>query len=200
MLISNQSPIFIITALAAAAIALCYLPILLNLFSLFIEHQKGKALGKRLEQKLKQSVEQNLLTHTQNTLNEVGKEFKKILAEQLSAMGTAIKGDYEKNRQELKTATDNYLEETKIALHDVVENAEKRVNDKLTKELEATLAGLKNYKEGRLKKIDDEIAAIVEKTIYLTLGKALSLKDHTDIIYESLAEAKEEGFFGKNAD
>jgi len=199
MLISNQSPIIVITTLAAAAIALCYLPILLNLFSLLIEHQKGKTLGKRLEQKLEQKLEQDLLSHTQSILNEMGKEFKKVLAQQLSDMGATIKGDYEKNRQELETATDNYLDETKISLSSVVKNAEKRVNDKLTEELETTLAELKNYKEGRLKKIDDEIATLVEKTVYKTLGRTLSQKDQTDLIYEALAEAKEGGFFDINA-
>jgi len=65
----------------------------------------------------------------------------------------------------------------------------------LAQQLDNTRTELENYKKGQTQKIDEEIATLVEKTIYKTLGKGLSPTDHLDIIYESLAEAKEEGFF-----
>ena len=175
-----------------AVVTLSYPLILLWVFSL-LQRPNPEKEGR---QEILNKIEAQVRVEIAATL----KKTEKILAESLYQLSATIKGDYEKNRRELKTATDNYLDKTKIALSGAVENAEKRVNDKLTEELEAALTELKNYKEGRLKRIDDEIATVVEKTIYLTLGKSFSLKDHTDIIYESLAEAKEEGFFGKNAD
>ncbi len=202
MLISSEFLIFAITIMAAAAVGLCYLPIVRDVSAFIIKQRQQKLPTKQLEQKL--------LTSHQEALKRIEEKTERTLAEQLTALSgkhsealskleIAIKSDYEKNRQELKAVSIHYLDETKIALGGLVERAEKRVNDELTKQLETTRAELENYKKRQLQKIDDEIATLVEKTIYKTLGKGLSLADQIDIIYEALAEAKEEGFFGKNA-
>lgn len=199
MLISSEFFILVVTIFAT--VTLGYPLILWRVFSRLPRPQKEPS-PKQLERKL--------LSCHQNILNKIEEKTEKILAEQLTAISgkhsgalskleIAIKSDYDKNRQELKAVTGQYLDETRIALLNLVKSAEKRVNDGLTEELKTTLAELKDYKERRLKKIDEEIAAIVERTIYRTLGKGLSLEDQIDIIYESLAEAKEEGFFGKDA-
>lgn len=206
MLISSEFLIFIITTLAAAAVGLCYLPIVSDTVSAITERQKKKLPAKQSNKQL----EQKLLACHQNILNRIEEKTERTLVGQLTALSdkhsealskleTTIKSDYEKNRQELKTVSSQYLDGTKIALGGLVERAEKRVNDELTKQLETTRAELETYKEEQLQKIDEEIATLVEKTIYKTLGKGLSLEDQVDIIYEALAEAKEEGFFGKNA-
>ena len=200
MLISSPSLIFIITTLAAAAVGLCYLPIVSDIVSAITARQKEKRLAQQSAKQSVQQLERKLLSYYQNVLKKIEGKTEKILAEQLSALGTAIKGDYEKNRQELKTATGKYLDETKIALAGLVQSAEKRVDEELTKEFKTTRAELENYKKNQIKKIEEEIAAIVEKTIYRTLGKGLALEDQVDLIYEALAEAKEEGFFEKNVE
>jgi len=79
-----------------------------------------------------------------------------------------------------------------------VAKAAERIDDELKKQLETTRTELENYKKAQIQKLDSEIATIVEKTIYKTLGRGLSRADHIDLIYKSLAEAKEENFFGNH--
>jgi len=174
-----------------------------------------EGLSKMLQRQKKmpsiKKIEEKLLACHQDTLEKMEKQVQAEVREELAVMAgkhaetlaklaREITNDYSQSHQELRAAAENHLKDTKLALAEVVKKVEKRVDEGLDQELEKTLAEIKDYKEKRLKKIDDEIAALVEKTIYLTLGKALSPKDHTDIIYESLAEAKEEGFFISNAD
>ena len=210
MLISAEFLILAITILAIAAVGLCYLPIISDVVSSIVEQQKEKRLARASERRAIKQVEQKLLAFHQESLRKMEEKTEKILSEQLKAisgnhseslsqLSAAIKNDYDQNRQELKAVTDKYLGETKIALSGLVPKAEKRVDEELTKQLQTTKAELADYKKQQIKKVDDEVAVLVEKTIYKTLGKTLCQKDQTALIYEALAEAKEEGFFDRRA-
>jgi len=210
MIISPEFLTLAITTLALAAVGLCYLPIISDVVSSIVAQQKEKRLASASEKQAIKQMEQKLLAFHQESLRKMEKKTEKILLEQLktisgnhsealSQLSTAIKNDYDQNRQELKTVTDKYLGETKLALSGLVPKVEKRVDEGLDQELEKTLAEIRDYKGKRLKKIDEEIAVLVEKTIYKTLGKTLSQEDQTALIYEALAEAKEERFFDRHA-
>lgn len=192
MLVSN-SEFFILLIVSLTAIILLNPLILLEGFSKLLRRQKKMPSVKEIEQKL--------LSCHQKSLEKMEQQVQTEVKEEMAAMANRHEEVLAKlgARPALEEATKRYLEETKLALDGVVNRTEKRVNDELAGELKKALTEIENYKEGRLKKIDNEIATIVEKTIYKTLGKGLSLEDHIDLIHESLAEAKEEGFFGKNA-
>lgn len=61
-------------------------------------------------------------------------------------------------------------------------------------ELRATRELINTYKQQQLKIIDENIVAILEKTLALVLGKKLTLNDQAEFINESLERAKVEKF------
>lgn len=52
------------------------------------------------------------------------------------------------------------------------------------------------YRQSQLKIIDENIVAVLEKTLSIVLQNKMSLKDQTDMVYEALEKAKAEKFFG----
>lgn len=194
-----------------AVVTLSYPLMLLRVFSL-LQRPKKEPSTKQLEQKLLAchqeilgKIERQARTDVKAALGKIEEalggqlaSFSGQYSKILSKLEKTVQNDCEKNRQDLKTMTDKYLGETKIALSGLIEAAAKRVDDELTKQLQGTRTELEDYKKQQIEKIDNEIATLVEKTIYRTLGKGLSLKDQIDIIYESLAEAKEESFFERD--
>jgi len=203
MFINAESLILTITILAAAAVILCYLPIVRDVSDFVIKQRKKRTTARQLNKQF----EQKLLAYHQEILNKIEKKVEETLAQQLTTLSgqyskkveETIQKDREKNHQELKTATSAYLDNTKISLGGLVVSATKRVEDELTKQLQDTKLELEDYKRQQIEKVDNEIATLVEKTVYKTLGRVLSQKDQMDLIYKALAEAKEEGFLTKNA-
>jgi len=198
MVISSESLIFIIVTLAAAAVGLCYLPVVRDVSAFIIKQRQKTHPTKQLEQKLlkcHQGILNQIEAQARTGLEATLAKIEVAFAKQLTTLEKGLQNESTANRQELKTAMNKYLQETQIALHGLVEKAAVRIDDELAKELQTTRAEVETHKQAQMQKIDNEIATIVEKTIYKTLGKGLSLEDHLDLIYEALAEAKEEGFF-----
>lgn len=61
-------------------------------------------------------------------------------------------------------------------------------------ELKAARGLIETYKEHQLKLIDENVIAMLEKTLSLVLTKKLSLQDQIDLVYEALEKAKVEKF------
>ncbi len=77
------------------------------------------------------------------------------------------------------------------------EETKKRMQDELTKEIEASREAVRAYKQERLKRIDQDIIGLIEDTARIALGKSLSLREHRDIVLAALTEAKQQGVFGQ---
>lgn len=192
MLPSNEFLIILIIALTVVAFVNPL--ILLEGFAKLLRRQK-KGLSRARE------TEREILSYHQKSVEKMEKQLQTEVRAELEKMESRHAETLAKlgAEQEIRKATEKYLQDTKIALTGLVEQAEKRVAEELTQELAGARAEINDYREKRRKKIDEEIATIVEKTIYKTLGRGLSRQDHLDLIYQALAEAKEEGFFAENA-
>ncbi len=206
MSINSESLIPIIVTLAAAAVGLCYLPLVSDVVTAITERQRKRRSARQSAQQLEQKV----LAQHRKILNEIETQtradvkatlggLEEMCAAQMTALAERYQNGAEGSQQKIKAATDEYLDETHLALQGLVEKAAGRIDEELTKQLQTAQTELENYKKNQLQKIDNEIATLVEKTIYKVLGKGLSRADHLDIIYEALAEAKEGGFFANNA-
>lgn len=79
-------------------------------------------------------------------------------------------------------------------LADFLTQTENRSTDAIDLEIKATRQLIETYKQQQLKVIDDNIVAMLERTLALVLAKKLSLQDHLDLIMESLEKAKSEKF------
>lgn len=61
-------------------------------------------------------------------------------------------------------------------------------------EMQAARQLIQTYKQQQFKLIDENIVAMLERTLSLVLVKKLSLKEQVDLVYESLEKAKAEKF------
>jgi len=72
---------------------------------------------------------------------------------------------------------------------------ETRTQTQVEQEIGSAKKLIEEYKQQRLEVVDENLIAILEKTLNITLGKKLTLSDQTQLIYEALEEAKKENFF-----
>lgn len=95
-------------------------------------------------------------------------------------------------------ATEKRINETfgnlETRLTDFLMQTEQKTTASIELELKATRELIETYKQGQLKLIDENIIAMLEKTLSIVLAKKLSLKDQIDLVYESLEKAKSEKF------
>lgn len=71
---------------------------------------------------------------------------------------------------------------------------EQKTTSSIELELKSARSLIESYKTQQLQLIDENIVAIMERTLSLVLNKKLSLKDQLDLIYEALEKAKVEKF------
>ncbi len=139
-------------------------------------------------------------------------EYSKNLAIALNASKqniTAAQAELIKFMQDLQKRSAEFEEAQKLSgqqrinqLFDQVENklsdfliqtAEKTTSS-IELELKASRQLIDTYKAEQLKLIDENIIAMMERTMSIVLAKKLSLKEHMDLIYEALEKAKVEKF------
>lgn len=82
--------------------------------------------------------------------------------------------------------------ENKLA--DFLVQTEQKTTSSIELELRAARQLIDTYKTQQLKLIDENIIAMMERTLNLVLAKKLSLKDQLDLVYEALEKAKVEKF------
>lgn len=61
-------------------------------------------------------------------------------------------------------------------------------------ELRAARQMISTYQQQQLKLVDENVIAILERTLSIVLTKKLTLKDQVDLVYEALDKAKKENF------
>jgi len=115
-------------------------------------------------------------------LKEEDDSFKQIFVEERDRANAEMKTFVES----MKTEQTAFLNENK-----------QRVSEAIGEEIENVRASIKTYRDERFSVIDKQIVKLVEDTARLSLGRAISMEQHADIIQESLREAKAQGIFEK---
>ena len=100
----------------------------------------------------------------------------------------------EASRKSAEQRINQIFERLENKLSDFLIQTEQKTTTSIELELKATRELIETYKAQQLKLIDENIIAMMEQTIYLVLGKKLSLKDQLDLVYEALERAKIEKF------
>lgn len=140
--------------------------------------------------------------------SELKEQFKKQTEESLQKIELMNK-DYQKFLESLKqqaaTAQENNQALILNRINTLFENFEQNLSNFLTQtqqqslssidlELKAARSMIETYKQQQFHLIDENIVAILERTLALILTRKLTLKDQVDLIYESLEQAKTEKF------
>lgn len=131
--------------------------------------------SKKLDGALKESLDQykSLISTLEKTSLETQKETEE-------AMKTRINSALLSFEQNLS----NYLSQ-----------AEQKSFESINLELRSARSLIDTYKTQQLQLIDENIIAVLERTLSLVLRNKISLKDQMDLVFEALEKAKIEKFF-----
>lgn len=99
-----------------------------------------------------------------------------------------------KNQELIRDQINQMFAKFEENLSEFLVQTEQRSVTSIDLELKATRQLIDTYKQQQLKLIDENIIAMLERTLSLVLGKRLSLKEHIDLVYEALEQAKAEKF------
>lgn len=95
---------------------------------------------------------------------------------------------------QIKAQLNTFMEQLEGDLSSFLRKSEEQSVHSLELELKAARQMVETYKQQQFVLIDENIIAILERTLSLVLAKKLTLKDHVDLVYESLEKAKLEKF------
>lgn len=173
---------------------------------------------KKSEQIIAQAEELSTTTisQTQKRVNEIEQQYQRQYALLFEQMGKQMTADL--NTQE--SQFQSYLENLKAnsnsfqikssalleqRLNQLIEDFEQKLTDFFTQtqhksvesidlEIRSARQLIDAYRQKQLMLIDENIIAVLERTLSLVLTKNLSLKDQVDLVNEALEQAKTEKF------
>ena len=132
------------------------------------------------------------------------KEFEKATSDFIKLYGRVLQDLKSKNielfqniSKDIEVHTMEEIKNFKDSMGKLTVSSENLVKKKIDADYRASKKEIENYKEGELKKVDDEIYKLLERVSNLVLGKSLSLSEHEDLIQKSLEKAKKEGAFNQ---
>lgn len=110
--------------------------------------------------------------------------------------------DLRRNSEEAQSLSQEFIQQKINSLFDRFEQnlasfltqTEQKSISSIDLEIKAARELIETYKQKQLELIDENIIAILERTLGLVLAKKLSIKDQIDLVYEALEKAKVEKF------
>lgn len=117
-------------------------------------------------------------------------QFTKYLEELKQSSKTSEVANMKGASERVNQLFENF--ETKLA--DFLLQSEQKMMLAVDLELRSARQLIDTYKVQQMNVIDENIVAMLEKTLSLVLAKNLNLKDQMDLVYESLEKAKTEKF------
>lgn len=133
---------------------------------------------------------QNIIKNHESSITASQDQFIKFMAD-LQKRSSDFEEASRKSTQQRISELFLHLE-TKLS--DFLIQTEQKTTSSIELELKSTRELIETYKAQQLKLIDENIVAMLEKTLSIVLAKKLSLKDQLDLIYESLEKAKADKF------
>lgn len=137
-----------------------------------------EASVKDLESKLLNQFSQSL-----GKANQTYQGFLDILQENLRQQEI-------KNQRDFQDKTNHLIENAQTTMSNFIMDVNKKINRQIDDELKVVRNELEVYKKHRLEIINKYVIDILESILAETLNKKLTLKDHTDLIYQALEKAK----------
>lgn len=159
------------------------------------EKQTGQAaeVVEQSIQKQQQEFEKFISHLTQvldNKTDASMKEFAAYLQGLKDDSQKAQAANWEGARQRVNELFENF--EQKMA--DFLLQSEQKMMLSVDLELKSARQLIDTYKVQQMNIVDENIVAMLEKTLSLVLAKNLNLKDQMDLVYDSLEKAKTESF------
>lgn len=167
----------------------------LNQYLQYEEKQTGQA-AEVVEKTIQEKEEEfaRFLTHLSSVMDNKTeasvKNFAAFLEQLKQESQKAQATNWEGAQQRVNALFESF--ETKLA--DFLLQTEQKMMLSVDLELKSARSLIDTYKVQQMNIIDENIVAMLEKTLSLVLAKNLSLKDQMDLVYDSLERAKTESF------
>jgi len=167
----------------------------LNQFLQYEEKQTGQATqvveGSIQAREIQFEKFLNHLTEVMETkTNDSLKDFTMFLENLRQESEKSQAANWEGAKSRVNELFENF--ETKLA--DFLLQTEQKMMLSVDLELKSARQLIDTYKVQQMNIIDENIVAMLEKTLSLVLGKNLNLRDQIDLVYESMERAKTESF------
>lgn len=154
----------------------------------------------KIEEKLNQEIDRDI-----KKLDEFNQKQQQFLEAQVSKASKSYEEYLDDLRKLINQAQQDNQQVVRAKVNEIFEGFEQNLTDFLTRtqersvqavdlELRASRQLIDTYKLEQIKLIDENIIAMLEKTLSIVLNKKLTLKDHADLVYEALEKAKVEKF------
>lgn len=138
---------------------------------------------------------------TMQSIHDASYEAKEAIAQaqgvftdylqQLSQQATTQSSESEKIvKDRINKLFDNFEQ----SLSSYLTNTQQQSVRAITLEVQAARQLIETYKTEQFRLVDENIVAMLERTLSLVLVKKMTLKEHVDLVYESLEKAKVEKF------
>jgi hypothetical protein len=111
------------------------------------------------------------------------------------ALEEAAANESDKNAQIVREEMQKIGEETAQSVIRVAKGLDEALQINLEKEFSTISKEITQYREARMRLINERILVLIEETAQIALQKQLTLQDQADLVYRSLEEAKQRGVF-----
>ena len=118
-------------------------------------------------------------------------EYSRLAVRLEDSMNQQIVEGREQISHSVEAIVDNFSKTTQ----EIKEDNSKKFDKYLISEFEKTQKEITEYRDIRMKILDKQLISLIERVTEITLNKKLSLKEHSELAYKALEEAKEEGIF-----
>jgi hypothetical protein len=112
----------------------------------------------------------------------------------LSTLGKQTQEWQEAAEGDIKFRLNNFLENFEANMSQFFINAEQKSLESINLELKSARNLIDSYKSQQLAIIEENIVAVLERTMAIVLKEKLNLNDQVDLVYEALEKAKKEKF------
>lgn len=147
---------------------------------------------RRLEEyagKSEKTLDQALLENQQAIIS-----MQQDFAKYLEHMKLLTEQSQEQQKEVIRSQLNVLFEKFEQNLSTFLTQTEQESVKSIELELKAARGLIESYKNQQLAIVDENVIAILEKTLSLVLAKKLTLNDQLDLVYEALEKAKVEKF------
>ncbi len=111
------------------------------------------------------------------------------------ALEEAAENESDKNAEIVREEMRKIGKETAKSVVEVAKGLDDSLRINIEKEFKTISEELNKYREARMRLVNERLLTLIEETAQIALQKQLTLKDHSDLVYRSLEEAKQRGIF-----
>lgn len=112
----------------------------------------------------------------------------------LDSLSSQVSHSASESEQLVRGRMNSLFEEFEQHLSDFLTQTQQQSSKAIALEIQSSRNLIETYKQQQFALIDENIVAMLERTLSLVLVKKLSLKDQVDLVYEALEKAKAEKF------